>query len=91
MPSAKIGGVTGSSQFTIVPAFPLHDGGGGTIDVAQWIAGHQSFDTTKIYDRSRDRLTLEEIVDVSTFRESNSLIKAWAARPYKESFDRGQS
>jgi len=34
---------------------------------------------------------LEEIVDVSAFQESNALIKAWAARPYKEPFDRGQS
>jgi integrase len=38
---------------------------GGTIDVAQRIAGHQSSTTTKIYDRSRDRLTLEEIERVS--------------------------
>jgi integrase/recombinase XerD len=38
---------------------------GGTIDVARRIAGHQSSTTTKIYDRSRDRLTLEEIERVS--------------------------
>ena len=38
---------------------------GGTIDLAQRIAGHQSSTTTKIYDRSRDRLTLEEIERVS--------------------------
>ena len=38
---------------------------GGTIDLAQRIAGNQSSTTTKIYDRSRDRLTLEEIERVS--------------------------
>jgi integrase len=38
---------------------------GGTIDVAQRIAGHQSSTTTKIYDRSKDRLTLAEIERVS--------------------------
>jgi integrase len=38
---------------------------GGTIDLAQRIAGHQSSTTTKIYDRSRDRLTLAEIERVS--------------------------
>jgi hypothetical protein len=34
---------------------------GGTIEIAQRIAGHTSPSTTRIYDRSRDRLTLEEI------------------------------
>ena len=34
---------------------------GGTIEIAQQIAGHESSSTTRIYDRSRDRLTIEEI------------------------------
>jgi integrase/recombinase XerD len=34
---------------------------GGTIETAQRIAGHTSPATTRIYDRSGDRLTLEEI------------------------------
>jgi integrase/recombinase XerD len=34
---------------------------GGTIEIAQRIAGHTSPATTRIYDRSADRLTLEEI------------------------------
>ena len=33
----------------------------GTIEIAQRIAGHTSPVTTRIYDRSGDRLTLEEI------------------------------
>jgi integrase/recombinase XerD len=34
---------------------------GGTIEIAQRIAGHTSPSTTRIYDRSGDRVTLEEI------------------------------
>ena len=34
---------------------------GGTIEIAQRIAEHTSPATTRIYDRSGDRLTLEEI------------------------------
>jgi integrase/recombinase XerD len=34
---------------------------GGTIEIAQRIAGHESSSTTRIYDRSRDRLTIEDI------------------------------
>jgi integrase/recombinase XerD len=34
---------------------------GGTIEIAQRIAGHTSPATTRIYDRSGDRLTLQEI------------------------------
>jgi integrase/recombinase XerD len=34
---------------------------GGTIEIAQRIAGHTSPATTRIYDRSGDQLTLEEI------------------------------
>jgi site-specific recombinase XerD len=34
---------------------------GGTIEIAQQIAGHKSPSTTRIYDRSRDLLTIEEI------------------------------
>ena len=33
---------------------------GGTIEIARQIAGHKSSSTTRIYDRSRDRLTIEE-------------------------------
>ena len=34
---------------------------GGTIEIAQRIAGHTSPSTSRIYDRSGDQLTLEEI------------------------------
>jgi integrase/recombinase XerD len=34
---------------------------GGTIEIAHRIAGHSSPATTRIYDRSGDQLTLEEI------------------------------
>ena len=34
---------------------------GGTIEIAQRIAGHISPSTTRIYDRSGDQLTLQEI------------------------------
>lgn len=34
---------------------------GGTIENAQAIAGHESPRTTKLYDRTRDQITLEEI------------------------------
>jgi integrase len=34
---------------------------GGTIEIAQRIAGHASSATTRIYDRSGDQLTLQEI------------------------------
>jgi integrase/recombinase XerD len=34
---------------------------GGTIEIAQRIAGHTSSSTTRIYDRSGDQLTLQEI------------------------------
>jgi integrase len=37
---------------------------GGTFEIAQGIAGHTSPATTRIYDRSGDRLTLEEILRV---------------------------
>ena len=38
---------------------------GGLIDMAQRIAGHSQLSTTKIYDRSRDRLTAAEIERLS--------------------------
>jgi hypothetical protein len=34
---------------------------GGTIEIAQRIAGHTSSATTRIYDRSGDKLTIQEI------------------------------
>ncbi len=34
---------------------------GGSLDVAQTIAGHAQLSTTKIYDRSKDRITIEEV------------------------------
>lgn len=34
---------------------------GGTIEKAQQIAGHESPRTTKLYDRTNNRLTLDEI------------------------------
>ena len=38
---------------------------GGSLDIAQRIAGHAQLSTTKIYDRSQDRLTTAEIEKVS--------------------------
>jgi integrase len=38
---------------------------GGSLDIAQRMAGHSQLSTTKIYDRSRDRLTMAEIEKVS--------------------------
>jgi len=43
---------------------------GGTIEIAQRIAGHTSPATTRIYDRSGDRLTLEEIERVQIGKKS---------------------
>jgi integrase/recombinase XerD len=45
---------------------------GGTLDVAQRIAGHSQLSTTKIYDRSEDRLTIAEIERISFEREVGS-------------------
>ena len=38
---------------------------GGQLDIAQRIAGHSQPSTTKIYDRSKDRVTIHEIEKVS--------------------------
>ena len=38
---------------------------GGTIDVAQRIAGHSQLSTTQIYDHSKDRVTIAEIERIS--------------------------
>ena len=38
---------------------------GGALDIAQRIAGHSQLSTTKIYDRSQDRVTVAEIERVS--------------------------
>jgi integrase/recombinase XerD len=35
--------------------------GGGTVENAQAIAAHESPRTTKLYDRSNDQITLDEI------------------------------
>jgi integrase/recombinase XerD len=43
---------------------------GGKLEIAQRIAGHSHLSTTKIYDRSQDRLTLAEIEKI-TFEYSN--------------------
>ena len=45
---------------------------GGTLDIAQRIAGHSQLSTTKIYDRSEDRLTIAEIERISFEREVGS-------------------
>ncbi|HRI12465.1 MAG TPA: integrase, partial [Verrucomicrobiota bacterium] len=34
---------------------------GGSLENAQAIAGHESPRTTKLYDRTRDEITLEEV------------------------------
>ena len=38
---------------------------GGALDIAQRIAGHSELSTTKIYDRSQDRVTIAGIERVS--------------------------
>ena len=38
---------------------------GGALDIAQRIAGHSELSTTKIYDRSQDRVTIAEIERLS--------------------------
>jgi hypothetical protein len=43
------------------PGITEYMNSGGAIEIAQQIAGHESSSTTRIYDRSRDRLTIEEI------------------------------
>jgi site-specific recombinase XerD len=43
---------------------------GGSLDIAQRMAGHSQLSTTKIYDRSQDRLTMAEIEKVS-FEQSS--------------------
>ena len=45
---------------------------GGALDIAQRIAGHSELSTTKIYDRSQDRVTIAEIERVS-FESSSEL------------------
>jgi integrase/recombinase XerD len=37
----------------------------GTLETAQKIAAHESFRTTKLYDRTDDQLTLDEIEKIS--------------------------
>jgi integrase/recombinase XerD len=51
---------TGLTEFMIA---------GGELDTARSIAGHAQLSTTKLYDRSRDRVTIEEIQRVSLQRE----------------------
>jgi hypothetical protein len=49
----------------------------GTIEIAQRIAGHTSPTTTRIYDRSGDRLTLEEMsADREETRDLNFALDA---------------
>lgn len=38
---------------------------GGTLDIAQRIAGHAQLSTTKVYDRSKDRVAIAEIERIS--------------------------
>jgi hypothetical protein len=49
---------------------------GGTIEIAQQIAGHKSSSTTRIYDWSQDLLTIEEIerVQIGLAGGANSCI-----------------
>ena len=49
---------------------------GGTIEIAQRIAEHTSPSTTRIYDRSGDRLTLEEIERVQMERNKGFRFRA---------------
>ena len=46
---------------------------GATLEMAQRIAGHKNIVTTKRYDRSRDRLTVDEIERVQISRGTNGV------------------
>jgi hypothetical protein len=48
---------------------------GGSLEIAQRIAGHSQLSTTKIYDRSRDRLTMAEIEGVCFEPSSKKNVK----------------
>jgi integrase/recombinase XerD len=50
----------------LLPHLPGHrchrlPGNGGTIEHAQAIANHESPKTTKLYDRTSDQITLDEV------------------------------
>ena len=52
----------GAPVFDVLPHVPGHrDHDGGTLKHAQQIAGHASPKTTKLYDRTADRVTVDEI------------------------------
>ena len=42
-------------------AFAVTDSNGGTLEHAQSMAAHESPRTTKLYDRTKERLTQDEI------------------------------
>jgi integrase/recombinase XerD len=58
---------------------------GGMIEIAPQIAGHESSSTTRIYDRSRDRLTIEEIerVQIGQKEEVSNMVRAIQKGPAK--------
>jgi integrase len=62
---------------------------GGTIEIAQRIAGHTSPSTTRIYDRSGDRLTLEEIERVQIGKKRPDLNSVPRAVLHGVSFTHG--
>ncbi len=50
-----------SRRFLAVPFGPSPSGHGGTIENAQAIAARESPRTTKLYDRTSDEITLDEV------------------------------
>jgi integrase len=54
---------------------------GGTIEIAQRIAGHTSPSTTRIYDRSGDQLTLQEIERVQIGKKQEICILETSRHP----------
>ena len=53
---------------------------GGTLEKAQQIANHESPRTTKLYDRSGDTLTLDEIERIHPLRDGQQEREWWHGR-----------
>ncbi len=64
MPAIKVGYDKQTIQSTVPPPPSLRRsylGPGGIIEHAQQIANHASPQTTRLYDRSSDEITLDEV------------------------------
>jgi hypothetical protein len=50
-----------ATEFSGVPAYTPYLEEGGSLENAQAMAAHESPRTTKLYDRTNDAITLEEV------------------------------